>query len=254
MKRKILVIGIGAGNPEHVTIQAVEAMNRASVLFIPDKGAAKQQLTRVRKEICERFIRTSSWRMVEFDVPSRRQAAHGYRGAVADWRDDVASVYERLLMEELADEQWGAFLVWGDPSLYDGTTSILERLRARGRFELDYEVIPGISSVQALAARHRIPLNDIGQSILITTGRKLAEGLPDGAESVVVMLDSDRGLRSVDGDLDVFWGAYVGMPEEVLVSGKLRGVIDDIERLREAARAKNGWIMDSYLLRRGKRD
>jgi precorrin-6A synthase len=250
MKRKILVIGIGAGNPEHLTIQAVAAMNRASVFFIPDKGTTKEQLARVRKEICERFIRASSWRMVEFDVPPRQKAARGYRGAVADWRDDVASVYERLLMEELAGEQWGAFLVRGDPSLYNGTTRILERLRARRRFELDYEVIPGISSVQALAARHKVPLNTIGRSVLITTGRKLAERFPDGADSVVVMLDGDRALRSADGDLDVFWGAYVGMPEEVLVAGKLREVIDDIERLREAARAKHGWIMETCLLRR----
>jgi precorrin-2 methylase len=35
MKRKLTIIGIGAGNPDHVTIQAVEAMAlaKASAVF-----------------------------------------------------------------------------------------------------------------------------------------------------------------------------------------------------------------------------
>jgi precorrin-6A synthase len=39
------------------------------------------------------------------------------------------------------------------------------------------------------------------------------------------------------------------MPEEILVAGKLRAVVADIERLRTDARNANGWIMDSYLMR-----
>jgi precorrin-6A synthase len=38
LRRKLLVIGIGAGNPDHMTIEAIEAMNRATVFFIPEKG------------------------------------------------------------------------------------------------------------------------------------------------------------------------------------------------------------------------
>eukprot|EP01035_Chromulina_nebulosa_P015931 gene15930-biopygen13573 len=39
--RHILIVGIGSGNPEHVTVQAINALNRADVLFVPTKGVAK---------------------------------------------------------------------------------------------------------------------------------------------------------------------------------------------------------------------
>jgi precorrin-2 methylase len=72
----------------------------------------------------------------------------------------------------------GGFLVWGDPTLYDSTIRIIELIKAGERADFDYEVIPGISSVQALVAKHRLPINLIGEAIHVTTGRKLAEGLP----------------------------------------------------------------------------
>lgn len=251
MKRKVLVIGIGAGNPDYVTIQAVDALNRVNVFFIPNKGIEKDGLARVRREICERFIRDQSYRTVEFEVPQRKAATDDYTATVADWHVAVEGVFEKLLLEELEEHECGAFLVWGDPTLYDSTMRILDRLQARGGFELEYDVIPGISSVQALAARHKVALNRIGQSITITTGRKLAtEGFPNAMDSMVVMLDGDAAFRNVDGDVDIWWGAYVGTPDEVLVSGKLGEVIGDIERIREEARKTNGWIMDTYLLKR----
>ncbi len=249
MKRKILVIGIGAGNPDYVTIQAVDALNRVNVFFIPNKGIEKDGLARVRREICERFIRDESYRTVEFEVPRRRPAVEDYGGAVADWHDAVEGVYQQLLMEELEEDECGAFLVWGDPTLYDSTLRILDRLQAKGGFELEYDVIPGISSIQALAARHKVALNRIGESITITTGRKVAEGFPNNADSVVVMLDGEGAFGGLDGDLDIWWGAYVGTPDEILVSGKLREVVGDIERIRKQAREQNGWIMDTYLLK-----
>src|SRR5262249_2901490 len=127
MKRKILVIGIGAGNPEHLTVQAIEAMNRADVFFVPDKGAEKRQLARLRRRIVERFVQGRSYRTVGFDVP-RRDSTAEYLAGVDDWHAAVASVYHRLLAEELREDECGAFLVWGDPALYDSVMRILERL------------------------------------------------------------------------------------------------------------------------------
>jgi precorrin-6A synthase len=250
MQRKLLVIGIGAGNPEHVTVQAVNALNRADVFFIPNKGEEKRDLAQLRREICERFIKNPNYRMVDFATPSRDATCPSYGDGVAAWHDAVAGVYERLLTEELGEGECGAFLVWGDPSLYDSTLRILDSIAAKGRVELDYEVIPGISAVQALAAAHKVPLNRIGEAVTITTGRKLAEGFPDNAESVVVMLDGQAVFKTVDEDVEIYWGAYLGTEDEILVSGRLRAVADEIERVRAAARQRKGWIMDIYLLQR----
>lgn len=252
MKRRVLVIGIGAGNPDYVTIQAVKALNEASVFFIPNKGAGKHELADLRRDICERHVRGGQYRVVDFDVPPREKPAAGYTSSVAAWRDKVEEVYERLIVDELSEEASGAFLVWGDPSLYDGTLRILEAIVAKGRLALEYEVIPGITSVQALAARHKVALNRIGGSIVITTGRRLAEGFPID-DSVVVMLDGEAAFKTVDEDIDIRWGAYIGTEDEILVAGRLRDVAGEIERLRAAARAEHGWIMDTYLLTKAKR-
>jgi len=249
--KHILIIGIGAGNPEHITIEAVNALNRADVLFLMDKGPAKQKLNQLRKEICERYITHKNYRIVEALNPERQRDEGDYLKAVDDLNSDKQHTFERLISDELADGECGAFLVWGDPSLYDSTIRILDAIIETGRHLLDYQVIPGITSIQALTARHKVPLNNIGQSVEITTGRRLAQGYPENVDSVVVMLDAQDSYQTLaDQDLDIYWGAYLGTPDELLIAGKLKDVADDIERARKAARQANGWIMDTYLLKR----
>lgn len=249
--RRIRIIGIGAGNPEHVTIQAVRALNSVDVVFVPDKGAEKSALRELREEICRRYIEHGNWRSVPLIVPKRAAAGDDYRGSVDDWHAALAEGYQQLFREELGEDQTGALLVWGDPSLYDSTLRIIEAVRARG-LEFDYDVIPGITSVQALAAAHRLVLNRIGEPVTITTGRKLAEtGFRDEAGSTVVMLDGEQAFAKIDpAGVDIWWGAYLGAPQEILTSGPLAEASDEILRTREAARAQNGWIMDTYLLRK----
>ncbi|WP_046116557.1 precorrin-6A synthase (deacetylating) [Ensifer aridi] len=250
--RHILIIGIGAGNPEHITIQAINALNRADVLFIPTKGATKTELAEVRREICARYLARSNSRTVEFAVPVRSTEGRSYIESVDDWHASIATTYEALLKDELADGQTGAFLVWGDPMLYDSTIRIVERVKAQGRITFDFDVIPGITSLQALCASHRIPLNLVGKPVEITTGRRLAESFPHKSETAVVMLDGEQAFRKIeDPDAEIYWGAYLGTPDEIVISGRLVEVKDEVLKAREAARERMGWIMDIYLLRKG---
>ena len=250
--RTLLVIGIGAGNPEHMTVQAISGLNRADVLFIPDKGARKSDLSGLRREICDRFVTNPKSRRIEFDVPVRDEPAPSYRTTVDDWHEGIAGIYEALIRDELSEDGCGAFLIWGDPSLYDSALRILERVKKRGNVEFAVEVVPGITAVQALAASHKIALNRIGDPILITTGRRLTEeGMPANAGSVVVMLDGKCAFQTLaDKDLIIHWGAYLGTPDEIIISGRLGDVGNRIVETRAEARARKGWIMDTYLLRK----
>jgi precorrin-6A synthase len=249
--RKLLIIGVGAGDPEHVTVQAIRALNEVDVFFVIDKGHETEDLVRLRREICERYIEDGSYRIVEVPDPPRDRTAPAYRSAVEDWRRRRAEVWERSIREELDEGECGAFLVWGDPSLYDSTLAVLDQILARGRVAFEHEVVPGISSVQALTARHRTSLNRVGGAVQITTGRRLAEGFPEGVDDVVVMLDGDCSFNQIaDDGIEIHWGAYLGTEDEILVSGPLREVAGEIERLRHEARERKGWIMDAYLLRR----
>jgi precorrin-6A synthase len=247
--RTLLVIGIGTGNPEHVTIQAVRALNTVDVVFALDKGREKADLVELRREICARYLTERPYRFVEAQDPERDRNPADYGATVEAWHAARAALYETMIEGELGEAGTGAILVWGDPSLYDSTLRILERILARGRLALAVRVIPGITSVQALAAGHRIPLNRIGGPIHITTGRQVAEGLPAGADTTVVMLDGHPRFDHLDPDLTIYWGAYLGTADEILVAGRLGTVAAEILDVRAAARARHGWIMDTYLLR-----
>jgi precorrin-6A synthase len=250
--RTILVIGIGAGNPEHVTMQAVRALNEVDVFFALDKGAAKHDLLALRREICKRYIEPGrSYRFVEARDPVRDEQVASYDARVDAWHGERVEILERMLAEELQDYDTGAFLVWGDPSLYDSTLRILERMSERAKLRFVYRVIPGISSVQALAASHRVPLNRIGGAVHITTGRRLNEPNTRAQDDVVVMLDGECAFKQLPGDdYDIYWGAYAGSDDELLRAGRLSELSEEIERVRAAARGQRGWIMDTYLLRR----
>lgn len=251
MTRTLLVVGIGAGSPEHLTLQAVDAMARTDVFLLLDKPGAAEELTDARAALVARFGRSDAVVVRHPDaVRDRSATADGpYRDAVRDWREARVALYGRLLDEHVAPDGTAAVLVWGDPALYDGTITVVEALAERTA--LEWSVIPGISSVAALTASHRIPLNRVGGTVLVTPARRIADGLPPGVDDAVVMLDGHDTYASLpETGLEIFWGAYLGTPDEVVVAGALPEVAERIASTRAEARARKGWIMDTYLVRR----
>jgi len=242
--RSIHVIGIGVGDPDQVTTQAIRALNDTQVFFAMDKGEAKSDLVELRREVCRRFITEPGYRFVELPDPVRDSGVD-YARTVADWHAARARLWANAIEAELQPDAVGAFLAWGDPSLYDSTLRILDEVARH--IELSYDVIPGVTAIQALTARHRIPLNDVGEPVLITTGRQLRAQALSG--SAVVMLDGDCAFLGCPPQTRIWWGAYLGTPDELLLAGTVGEVGERIAALRAEARAQHGWIMDTYLLR-----
>lgn len=248
------MIGIGAGDPDQVTVQAIKAMRQVDVFFVIGKGAEKQELVDVRAKILAEHAEQPH-RVIEIADPPRdrsvpaRGADAAYRGVVGDWHEARAELLEAAFA---GAEGVGGILVWGDPSLYDSILRVVERVLERGSVGFDYEVIPGITSVQALAAAHRMVLHEIGEPLHITTGRRLREDGLAAGQSTVVMLDGDCSFTQIPGDdLYIWWGAYLGMPDEVIIEGPLRLMENRITRRRAQLREAKGWIMDVYRLTRG---
>lgn len=240
----LFLIGIGTGNPDHVTGQAIRALNAADLILIPRKGSAKSDLAEVRELILSRVL-TAPVPVAAYDVPQRADQ-DDYLGAVNDWHDAIAQVWADTIAAHPGAETV-ALMVWGDPSLYDSTLRIAARLPG-----VAVKVIPGITSLQALTAAHAIPLNTLAAPVTITTGRNLRDhGWPEGATTLAVMLDKGGAFTTLPPDTEIWWGAYVGMPEETLIHGPLAEVSDQILATRARLRAAHGWIMDIYLLRRG---
>jgi len=250
--RRVLVIGIGPGDPDLLTVAAVRALNETDAVFIVDKGDAATALQQARRELCERVIeRDHPYRFIEVELGAICDRGEGsYGEAIAGLRDARVDAYEELVAG-LDPNETGAFLVWGDPSLYDGNVAILHDVQARGAVEFSVEVVAGISSIAALAARHGVALNRAGESILVTTGRRLAkDGVPSTVDNIVVMLDTHDSWQTLDDGFDVWWGAFVGMPDESTVAGKLGEQRETIDRERTRLRADRGWLFDTFLFRR----
>lgn len=242
------LIGIGCGDPEQLTRAAIRTINAADLVLIPRKGTAKSDLADLRRTICADVLSSDKTAIAEFDLPVRDAGEADYRKGVDDWHDAVAATWSQTIADHLEGEGKVALLIWGDPSLYDSSLRIARRLNPLPIIE----VVPGITSIQALCAAHALPLNEIGEPFLVTTGRRLREGgWPQGVDTVVVMLDGGTAFQSLDAaGIQIYWGAYLGMPDQIVMSGRLAEVGPRIVAARQDARARHGWIMDSYILKR----
>jgi precorrin-6A synthase len=254
--KQCYLIGIGPGHPDFLTQQAAAAMRRVDVFFLLEKdGRGKDELTALRREIMRRVTPQGGYREVSVPSPPRPravdQAGAAYRAIVADWHARKRRIFADLLNREVAAGEICGLLLWGDPTLYDQTVAMVERVVRELPEPVGLTVIPGISAVQVLVARHRIPLNRVGESISVITGREAEQVDPASVHNAVVMLDYNASFqRFVGQDMDIYWGGYLGSDDEVLVSGPLDEVLDDLLRIKARLRADKGWLMDTYLLRR----
>ena len=252
--RHVLVIGIGMGEAEGLTGHALSALGRADVFFLLDKSEGAGELVRAREELIARFGKPGH-RVVRAPSPKRAPASldsarKTYEGAVADWHGARAQLLAGLIAGELGEDQTGAMLVWGDPMLYDSTLRVLAKARAQADFAV--EVFPGITALQVLCAAHVLPLNAIGEDVLLTTGRHVAAATPN-APAFAVLLDDGTGLaalaaRGFNGQ--IWWGANLGTAGQVLRAGAFPEVAGAIAETRAQVKAARGWVMDVWLARR----
>ncbi|MCE6962111.1 precorrin-6A synthase (deacetylating) [Cereibacter sphaeroides] len=240
--RELILIGIGTGNPGHLTDQGREALRTAELILVPRKGPDKADLADLRLAICVKAA--PGVPVAEFDLPVRDASLPDYKRGVHEWHDAIA----RAWAAAAGAAGRVALLIWGDPSLYDSSLRIAARLEPAPKIR----VVPGITAIQALCAAHAIPLNEVGAPVLITTGRNLREGgWPEGVDRLAVMLDGDCAFRGLPPEgIRIWWGAYLGMAEEIVEAGPLAEAGPRILQTRAAARARHGWIMDIYLLDR----
>lgn len=251
MTRRVRIIGIGCGHPDQLTVEAVGALRACDVAVVMRKHRTDgaDPLVAARRAILDRHA--PGLRVIELDDPERDRSATatatttGYESVVTDWHEARADAYEQTLAEQDGDV---ALLVWGDPAFYDSTIRVVQKILARGSVSFDWDVIPGISALQLLAARHRIVLHEVGQPILVTTGRRLHEAVEAGADNILVMLTATFDVTGLD-DWQIWWGANLGTDSEALVAGGVGDVTGEITAARARVKEASGWVMDVYLLR-----
>jgi len=235
---KVYILGVGMG-PQHVTPEVAEVLARCDYVLAAEKSS-DDGLLAVRRAIATAY----DVELVAVPDPAReRDDPLDYSRAVNDWHEARVAAYEHVLAERGGT---AAFLVWGDPSLYDSTIRIIDRLAER--LPVEYDVLPGISAPQLLAARHRIVLHPVGRPVHITTARRLVDDVGAGQRNLCVMLTGTLDLTGLH-DWSIWWGANLGTGSEELVAGRVGDVVGELQQARDRVKAAAGWVMDVYLLR-----
>ena len=253
VRRRIRIIGVGPGDPDQVTFEAVAAMRSVDFFLVVDKTGVSADgpdpLVAARERLLARHLDGPATIVRVTDAPRERRAEFTgtddqYRAAVTAWHEARVDRYLDALAQNDGDV---GLLVWGDPAFYDSTIRIVDQLAQR--IDMEVDVIPGISSIQLLAARHAIVLHGVGRPLHVTTGRALGDAVAAGHDNIIAMLNRDVALPGLD-DWRIWWGGDLGTVDERLVAGRVGDVRAEIEAARTALREKTGWMMDVFLLRR----
>ena len=201
-------VGLGPGAPDLITLRAARLIERASVVAYPTLAGAASFARAIAADLIAPDVRE-----IVMDVPmsvDRAPAQAAYDQGAAEIAVALNAGKDVVCLCE------------GDPFFYGSFMYLFARLS--GDFRV--EVVPGVSSVAACAARAGMPLAARNERLTVLPGPLPADELRErieGAESVVIMKVGRHlaKIRGVIDDLGLTTGAvYVEratLPEEVVL-------------------------------------
>jgi precorrin-2/cobalt-factor-2 C20-methyltransferase len=219
---KLFVIGVGPGDPELMTVKAVKILRNIDVIACPSKSNVSDTVRRAGDDNdalypsevkapgiayniaaeAEPEILTKPVLLLEFPM-SRTDVTDAHKRAV------------RKLTEVLNEGKSIAFVTLGDPALYSTFYYISDRIREGG---YEVEVISGVTSVTAVAAKLALPLSFGDESVMITSKQYV-----DNVDTLVIMKAGSilKELKEIVGstDKEIYLVENCGMPDERIYKG-----------------------------------
>jgi precorrin-4/cobalt-precorrin-4 C11-methyltransferase len=134
----VYIVGAGPGDPELLTLKAHRLLSQADVVLYADSLIPRQMLESVKP--AAEIIQTASKTLEEI-LP--------------------------IMVARVRSQKSVVRLQSGDPSLY---SAVYEQMQALAAAEIPFEVVPGISTFQAAAARLQVELTvpELVQTIILT--------------------------------------------------------------------------------------
>jgi precorrin-2/cobalt-factor-2 C20-methyltransferase len=207
MTGALIGVGVGPGDPSHVTLGALDTLRRADRVVAPSTavdavGRAESVVREVAPEIA---VHRLVYEMAA-SADTRRQSARAAAETLTTWLD--------------AGEQV-AFVTLGDPNVYSTFPSVAHEVRTL-RPDVAVTTVPGIMALQDLAARTGTVLLDGTESLTLLTAldgpAAVAEALIDPERALVVYkggrhLPALASLLADAGRLDgAVMGELLGLP------------------------------------------
>lgn len=204
--QKLFCVGIGPGDPKLLTIKGKEIIESSEVLFAPVKSVHSESfaLETIKKII---NIEGKEINHLLFPMTTNEYKLKPY------WE----KAYEKI-REKVLEGKRCVFIVEGDPLIYSTFNSVLTVIKEKKEF--DVEIVPGISSFQAMACSLKIPVVD-GDEILVITSASYKESsgcrtakLRDDFEKIldisdiVFVMKSGRVINEIIQRKDGFAGFF----------------------------------------------
>jgi precorrin-2/cobalt-factor-2 C20-methyltransferase len=195
---RLIGVGVGPGDPEHLTLKALRALKEADQVFVPDGGRAA--------EIVAEHVAVEPLTFAMSDVGAREQH------------------WERAAARIAQTQGTAAFATIGDPNLYSTFTYVANAVR-RLVPGVEIETVPGITAMQDLASRTGLVLAEGDETLALvpyTAGDgKLREALQ--RSDTVIVYKGGRHLPAVlkavsDAGRSATYGEELGRPCQTLVA------------------------------------
>lgn len=174
-------VSVGPGDPELLTLKAVRVIGECPVVAVPDIGSGRQTAYSIVRSLLE------GKRVIDCSTPMSRDRAR------------AAESYDRIADDICAVLDAGesvAYATLGDASVYSTFSYIRDRVAGRGYAT---EVVPGVTSFCASAAKLGVSLCDGAERLVVEPGTAAGGGFsPDATR---VYLKSGSRLEKLRADL-----------------------------------------------------
>lgn len=194
MPGKLTVIGVGPGDPELLTLKGLRILKVAGCIFVP-KG--REEGSSLALSIVSDLLDLSGKEIVEAYFPMRKTRGSEQGDLDAQWQKTVEGVLSRL--NSNIDV---AFITIGDPTVYSTFYYLHERLLGLDP-DIKIEIIPGVSSIMASAARAGIYLGIADERIAVLPANYLSD-LTDTLQKfdTIVLMKVNRVFEQIRQKLD----------------------------------------------------
>ncbi len=172
----LYAIGVGPGDPDFLTLKALKILKKIRFIFTAASGEKKKSLALT---IALPHLKNKP-EIIPLIFPMVRD------------KTILEEAWEKAALKVLSVLDKGedaAFVTLGDPSTYS-TFTYLHRVLTQKRPEVNVQIVPGITSFQAAAARVQIPLAEGEESLMIVSGAKGSteiEKAIDCCDNMVIM-------------------------------------------------------------------
>ncbi len=209
---RLIGVGVGPGDPEHLTLKALRVLQSAERVFVPatdGEGSGRAE------RIIETHVPSDRIRQVHFAMSD-----HSTR----EQRWDEAGMAIAEVVRSGAD---AAFATIGDPNLFSTFTYVAETV-VRLEPQTQVETVPGITAMQDLAARSSTVLAEGNERLALfpyTAGDEQLRAALAHFDTVVIY-KGGRHIAKVRAALDdagrlqeSIYGEEVGLGGERILAG-----------------------------------